>query len=168
MKDHNIRQIVSQISKTMILLKKEIISLKKDKKYLIKRVNNLEQKLNNVKKISNKNKQINNKNKQTNNTKVSSTNNTKVSSTNNTKVSSTNDKIKIVLNSNKVNKQTLEEIIFELKKIDEDGNIFTITKLECPEDDSEADEKVDYFYNFYLGDTLINATDKLFTYEKYE
>ena len=34
MKDHNIRQIVSQISKTMILLKKEIISLKKDKKYL--------------------------------------------------------------------------------------------------------------------------------------
>ena len=35
MKDHNIRQIVSQISKTMILLKKEIISLKKDKKNLI-------------------------------------------------------------------------------------------------------------------------------------
>ena len=153
MKDHNIRQIVSQISKTMILLKKEIISLKKDKKYLIKRVNNLEQKLNNVKKINNKNKQINK---------------TKPPSTNDTKVSSTNDKIKIVLNSNKVNKQTLEEIIFELKKIDENGNIFTITKLECHEDDSEADEKVDYFYNFYLGDTLINATDKLFTYEKYE
>ena len=137
----------------MILLKKEIISLKKDKKYLIKRVNNLEHKLNNVKKINNKNKQINK---------------TKSSSTNDTNPSSTNDKIKIVLNSNKVNKQTLEEIIFELKKIDEDGNIFTITKLECPEDDSEADEKVDYFYNFYLGDTLINATDRLFTYEKYE
>lgn len=153
MKDHNIRQIVSQISKTMILLKKEIISLKKDKKYLIKRVNNLEQKLNNVKKINNKNKQINK---------------TKPPSTNDTKVSSTNDKIKIVLNSNKVNKQTLEEIIFELKKIDENGNIFTITKLECTDDDGEADEKVDYFYNFYLGDTLINATDKLFTYEKYE
>lgn len=153
MKDHNIRQIVSQISKTMILLKKEIISLKKDKKYLIKRVNNLEHKLNNVKKINNKNKQINK---------------TKSPSTNDTNPSSTNDKIKIVLNSNKVNKQTLEEIIFELKKIDEDGNIFTITKLECPEDDSEADEKVDYFYNFYLGDTLINATDRLFTYEKYE
>ena len=161
MKDHNIRQIVSQISKTMILLKKEIISLKKDKKYLIKRVNNLEQKLNNVKKINNKNKQINK-------TKSPSTNDTNPSSTNDTNPSSTNDKIKIVLNSNKVNKQTLEEIIFELKKIDEDGNIFTITKLECPEDDSEADEKVDYFYNFYLGDTLINATDKLFTYEKYE
>lgn len=156
MKDHNIRQIVSQISKTMILLKKEIISLKKDKKYLIKRVNNLEQKLNNVKKINNKNKQINK---------------TKPPSTNDTKVSSTNDKIKIVLNSNKVNKQTLEEIIFELKKIDENGNIFTITKLECTDDDetdNETDEKVDYFYNFYLGDTLINATDKLFTYEKYE
>lgn len=161
MKDHNIRQIVSQISKTMILLKKEIISLKKDKKYLIKRVNNLEQKLNNVKKINNKNKQINK-------TKPPSTNDTNLSSTNDTKVSSTNDKIKIVLNSNKVNKQTLEEIIFELKKIDEDGNIFTITKLECTDDDGEADEKVDYFYNFYLGDTLINATDRLFTYEKYE
>ena len=161
MKDHNIIQIVSQISKTMILLKKEIISLKKDKKYLIKRVNNLEHKLNNVKKINNKNKQINK-------TKPPSTNDTNPSSTNDTKLSSTNDKIKIVINSNKVNKQTLEEIIFELKKIDEDGNIFTITKLECTDDDDEADEKVDYFYNFYLGDTLINATDKLFTYEKYE
>ena len=158
MKDHNIRQIVSQISKTMILLKKEIISLKKDKKYLIKRVNNLEHKLNNVKKINNKNHQINN-------TNPPSTNDTKLSSTNEIDI---NDKIKIVINSNKVNKQTLEEIIFELKKIDEDGNIFTITKLECPDDEDQEDKKGDYFYNFYLGDTLINATDRLFTYEKYE
>ena len=148
MKDHNIRQIVSQISKTMILLKKEIISLKKDKKYLIKRVNNLEQKLNNVKKINNTNQNTN----QNTNKVLHSSNEIDI-----------NDKIKIVINSNKVNKQTLEEIIFELKKIDEDGNIFTITKLECPEDDEG-----DYFYNFYLGDTLMNATDRLFTYEKYE
>jgi predicted RNase H-like nuclease (RuvC/YqgF family) len=147
MKDHNIIQIISKISRKIILLKKEIISLKKDKNNLIKCVNKLENKLNNF-------------------TKINNTNNKRDNTYSNEK-----NKIKIVLNSNKVNKQTLEEIIFELKKIDENGNFFTITKLESIEDnknDSEANENKDFFYNFYLGDTLINATDKLFTYEDYK
>ena len=146
MKDHNIRQIVSQISKTIILLNKEIITLKKDKKHLINRLNDMENKMKKIK--LDKIKEYKSTHNQINDISSNEIN--------------LGNKLKIVLNSNKVDERTLEKIIFELKKIDECGNIFTITKLETNNDGD------DFFYNFYLGDTLINGTDKLFTMEKYK